>query len=523
MKIGITFDYRNKGIKQADRDLKRLGKTSKTTAFAIKKSQLAYTAASAALYKFAKNSVKAILEEEKSIKQLQTTLNSISMGSANSQVEAFIQNLQNVAAVADDQLRPAFSKIVSLIKDVEASQQVLTLATEISVATGKDLTTVVDALTRAYAGQRKGLTSLGVGMDMTFLKTAPLEEVIGALNDKFSGSNQQMLDSYSGRVQRLGVAWGTFKEGAGQGLIDMFDSLFGGFDNGINKFEEFGTTVGDFFRGLGVLWTKVRENPLVKWLTGGIDWNMGGGWIQDIVEMGRTERLARQQRHADDIRENKRLNGVKSKNQIDAAKKVAAAMDKITKPKKPTPSGEGLTPEDKLRMQFDLERISIMAAQRKTADQEAKTRLEALLALNTASYTNEKSNVDELSELLKKLTERQKEYTNAVAQSAAQWKLTVEEANRLTGLYQGATAGSAAQARLADQLASAGIASPSASPATGPTGQGTWTLPPTGGTNVNVTVTGSLLAQQDLEAAIAGAVNNAARAGLSYNQVFSRL
>ena len=56
------------------------------------------------------------------------------------------------------------------------------------------------------------------------------------------------------------------------------------------------------------------------------------------------------------------------------------------------------------------------------------------------------------------------------------------------------------------------------------TGPATWTLPsPGGNTTVNVTVQGSVMAQQDLEAAIAGAVNSAARAGLSYSQVFSRL
>lgn len=521
MRIGITFDYNNKGIKRADRDMQRLGKTSKATAFAIKKSQLAWTAASAAIVKFANSATKAILEEEKSIKQLQTTLNSINIGSANTAVEAFIQNLQDAAAVSDDQLRPAFAQIVSLIKDVEASQQILTLATEISAATGKDLTQVVTALTRAYDGQRSGLVSLGVGMDATYLKTAPLEEIIGALNDKFSGSTQQMLDSYAGRVQRLGVAWGTFKEGAGQGLVDMFDYMFGGFDNGIKKFEEFGTTVGDFFRGLGVMWEKIKNNPLIRWLTGKLGDLDISGLVGDIIAMGKAERLAREQRHADDVREDRRLNALKSKNAIDAAKRVAKEVDKINKPKSKT-TAEGLTPEDKLRMQFDLERINIMAAQRRNIDEEARTRLQALLALNTASYTNEKTSMDEMSELLKKLTALQKEYTNAVAASAQAWKMTNEEANRLTGLYQGATAGSAAQARLADQLASAGIASPSAAPMPAE-GRGTWTLPQTGGTNVNVTVTGSLVAQQDLEAAIAGAVNNAARAGLSYSQVFSRL
>lgn len=507
MKIGITFDYRNKGIKQADRDLKRLGQTSKTTAFAIKKSQVAYAAASAAVYRLAKSSLTAIVEEEKSVKQLQTTLNNINIQSANTQVEAFIQNLQDVAAVADDQLRPAFSKIVSLVKNVEASQQILTLATEISAATGKDLTTVVDALTRAYAGQRKGLTSLGVGMDMTFLKTAPLEEVIGALNDKFSGSNQQILDSYSGRVQRLGVAWGTFKEGAGQGLIDLFSSLFGGFDTGIQKFENFGTMVGDFFRGLGVLWSKIRENPLVRFLTGGIKWDMGGGWLQDIVELGRAERMAREQRHADDIREDRRMNKLKSKNAIDAAKDVAKKVDRINKPKKTT-TVQGMTSEDKLRMQFDLERISLMAAKQKAVDEESKTRLEALLALNTASYTNEKTSMDEMSELLKKLTALQAEYTKSVADSANAWMALSATASAAMGTIPSPNAGSF---RLAEQGANQGLGAGSfAAPTAAQFRQAEAAM---GGINIPITIQGSVVAQQDLTQAVLDAVNTATRGG----------
>lgn len=417
--VRVGLDYADKGaIKRATRDLQKLGKQSKVTAFAFKKSQLAYTAAGAALYKVVKDSTRAIIEEEKSIKTLSNALRTVGLQSATSQVEGFITSLESLAAVADDRLRPAFARIVSQIKDVAASQELLQLATEISAATGKDLDTVVTALTRAYAGQRKGLMSLGVGMDATYLKTASLEDIIVALNDKFSGSNQAMLDSYSGRVQRLSVAFGTMKEGIGKGLLDAFEMLFGGFDTGTSKIAEFGTTIGDFFRGLAVLWTKVRDNPIIKFLTRGLNIMPISTVLKSVVELGKEARLQADKLREDDKRENRRSIMEGGKNQIANAVRVAKTVTTINK-KVPAPgAGTGLTAEDRLKMQFDIERIGLAAALRKETDEATKNRLEALMKLNTAAYDSEAANITNITSLIRGLTAAQEGFTAAVGASA---------------------------------------------------------------------------------------------------------
>ena len=60
--------------------------------------------------------------------------------------------------VADDQLRPAFANLARATGDVTKSQELLTLSTNISAATGKDLESVSIALSKAYGGNVAGLS-----------------------------------------------------------------------------------------------------------------------------------------------------------------------------------------------------------------------------------------------------------------------------------------------------------------------------------------------------------------------------
>lgn len=88
--------------------------------------------------------------------------------------EDYIQMLQKQTAVLDDDLRPAFSTFYRTTKDLAASQKLLSLATDVSAGTGKDLTMVSQALAKAYAGQYASLNKLIPGISKA---EKPLQEI----------------------------------------------------------------------------------------------------------------------------------------------------------------------------------------------------------------------------------------------------------------------------------------------------------------------------------------------------------
>lgn len=97
-------------------------------------------------------------------------------------VEKAIGQMQLQAAVADDELRPAFAKLTRATGDTEESTKMLQLALDISAGSGKSLDTVTTALTKAYNGQFSALTKLGVPMNDQILNAREAVKAQTAVN-----------------------------------------------------------------------------------------------------------------------------------------------------------------------------------------------------------------------------------------------------------------------------------------------------------------------------------------------------
>lgn len=79
-------------------------------------------------------------------------------------VEKNIKALQLQTSIADDNLRPAMAQLTRATGSTSEATRLLTLATDISAQTGKDLTTVSLGLSKAYNGQFGALSKLGIPM-----------------------------------------------------------------------------------------------------------------------------------------------------------------------------------------------------------------------------------------------------------------------------------------------------------------------------------------------------------------------
>lgn len=225
----------NNAVKQAETGLKgfeqRLGGVQRALAGAF---------AGGLIVKFAKDSIKAALEDGRAQERLAKTLQNV-VHASDEQVKAVersIKTMESQFAVADDQLRPAFETLVRATKDVGQAQSLMQLALDVSAGSGKGLQEVTVALVKAMGGQMRGLKELGINVKTTAGDTASFADVQQQLIQMFSGQAATAADSQTGRLRALGIQYENLKESVGTALLPVLmqlaniaNSLFGWFNH----------------------------------------------------------------------------------------------------------------------------------------------------------------------------------------------------------------------------------------------------------------------------------------------------
>lgn len=217
----IITQYSDKGTKAAVKDAKKLEKSFDTMA---RRTKLAFAGAAAGAgffaQRLAREGIKAAAEEDKALASLGRTLENVGQAFAIPQVNAFIEAQQMIVGVSEDQLRPAFQRLVTVLGDAGLAQEQLALALDVSAGTGRSLDQVVMALSRAYAGNTTGLSRLGAGLDKTLLKSGDLVAITDELNKKFSGQAAVAAASFGGSLAKIRIAADEAKESIGQAIIN---------------------------------------------------------------------------------------------------------------------------------------------------------------------------------------------------------------------------------------------------------------------------------------------------------------
>jgi len=268
--VGAT--YTDKQLKAAIRDLQRMDRTAKKAQGPINQLAsgfrnqltpnlaLAGAAAAAFAVKFGVDAVKAAAAEEAAITRLSQALNNVGETTALEGVESFIDGMARATGVADDQLRPAMVTLVNATGDAAEAQRLMSLALDVSAGSGRDLSSVTMALSKAANGQTTALRRLGVPLSAAALKSGDLRTVTAELNDVFGGQAARAANTYEGRIKRLGVAFGELQESLGTGFLNGLQgseegtrSLTGALESLEPAMEGLGAMVATQVNGLGDL------------------------------------------------------------------------------------------------------------------------------------------------------------------------------------------------------------------------------------------------------------------------------
>ena len=281
--IPIVTQFNGDGIKKAIKSFKQLESASDKVKFVLKAGAVAGVAAFAAIGAAAYQAGQALAgfakmaaQDQKSTKQLELSIKSATKAT-DAQIESvndWIDTVQRATGVADDDLRPAYARIIRSTKDFDKAQRLLRLALDVSAATGKPLKTVTEALSKAYDGSATAIGKLGLGYDKAKLKGMEFSEVQKDLEKRFSGSALENANTFEGVMNRFNITMDELKETLGAAILPY-----------LQKLAEYGIQIAEAFGKKGVAGAMEELKFILKTLlydeNGQL--NQAGQTINDLI------------------------------------------------------------------------------------------------------------------------------------------------------------------------------------------------------------------------------------------------
>ncbi|MGL4268061.1 MAG: hypothetical protein ACRCR7_13170 [Weissella cibaria] len=227
LSIPIVSEFDGKGIDKAIKEFKQLETVGEKAQFAIKKAAVPAAAALTAVAGALGLAAKAAAEDEQQQAILANTMQNV-VGATDATVAAtedMISAMSRATGTADSELRPAFAALLVGTKNVGEATDALSLAQDIAISTGTDLSTVSDALAKAYGGNMRGLQQLSPEMKGMIKEGASLDTVMMALNDNFGGAAARSAETAAGKFKILKNSLAETQESIGAALLPVLQKV----------------------------------------------------------------------------------------------------------------------------------------------------------------------------------------------------------------------------------------------------------------------------------------------------------
>jgi hypothetical protein len=227
VRIPIVTDFDGKGLERAFKAFKELETTGQKATFALKQAFVPATIALAGLTTGLTMAAKAAAEDDRAQAELERQIQATTSATVE-QVAAssdFIDSMQMQYAVADSELRPALASLVRGSQDLGQAQKDLVTVLDVSAATGKSVTEVADAVSKAYGGNTKALKQLSPELFALIKDGASVDQVMASLADTMGGAATAAANSAEGQMKRLGLAFGEAKESIGRAFLPVIEAI----------------------------------------------------------------------------------------------------------------------------------------------------------------------------------------------------------------------------------------------------------------------------------------------------------
>jgi len=225
--IPIISEFDSKGIDKAKREFQSLEGVGAKSAYAIKKAAVPAAAAIAGLGVALFDATKDAIADDAAQAKLALTMRNTT-GATDAQItatEKWISQQGKALGVTDDELRPALGRLMSQTHDVTKAQELMSIAMDVAQGTGKNLSTVTEAMAKAAAGSTTALGKLSPELKQMEKDGASADEMMAALAGTFQDQASIAAGTAQGQFQRLGVALAETKESIGAALLPAIEAV----------------------------------------------------------------------------------------------------------------------------------------------------------------------------------------------------------------------------------------------------------------------------------------------------------
>ena len=225
--IPIITEFNGKGIDRARKEFEQLEGAGAKAGFVLKKAMLPATAAigalGAAMFDATKGAIADQAAQEELARSLRQTTGATDALIASN--EQWITTQGQLLGITDDELRPVLSKLARATGDVTRAQKLATQAMDIAAATGKPLSAVTDALTRALGGNMTALGRLTPEFREMVKEGASFDDIMAEIANTMGGAATTAANTTEGQFKRLGVAFNETKESIGAALLPAIEAV----------------------------------------------------------------------------------------------------------------------------------------------------------------------------------------------------------------------------------------------------------------------------------------------------------
>ena len=179
----------------------------------------------AGLIKFLKDSTSAFFENETAVNRLNLALKNqgIFSESTSKDLQLYAQQLQKITTFSDEAILETQTLLLTFGLAGSQLKSTTKAALDLSVGLGIDLRTATLLLGKAAVGETGTLARYGITIDENIPKAQRFEVALGQIQQRFGGSAQAELDTYSGKVKKLKDNFNEFQETVGTLVVEAFE------------------------------------------------------------------------------------------------------------------------------------------------------------------------------------------------------------------------------------------------------------------------------------------------------------
>ena len=227
LSIPIITEYVGTGLDKFRKELSQAETSTQKAGLVLRKAMIPATAAVGALGAAMFDATKGAMEDQAAQVELARSLRQTT-GATDALIasnEEWISTQGQLLGITDDELRPVMSKLARATGDVTRAQKLATQAMDIATATGKPLSAVTDALTRALGGNMTALGRLAPEFREMVKEGASFDDIMAEIAGTMGGAASEAANTAEGRFKRLGVAFSETKESIGAALIPAIEAV----------------------------------------------------------------------------------------------------------------------------------------------------------------------------------------------------------------------------------------------------------------------------------------------------------